>query len=53
LTDLLTDFFLGPPALRPAAPFFALPTAAVPEASMANLLGFGEEFADWGLQSVL
>jgi hypothetical protein len=36
--DLLTDFYLGPPALCPAAPFFALPTATVLEASMVGYL---------------
>uniref|UniRef100_A0A804Q4V5 Uncharacterized protein n=1 Tax=Zea mays TaxID=4577 RepID=A0A804Q4V5_MAIZE len=35
LTDLVTDFFLGPPALRPAAPFFAFPPAPAALASMA------------------
>jgi hypothetical protein len=43
-TDRVTDFFLGPPVLRPAAPFFTLPVA--PLASMAAdspLESFGEE----------
>ena len=36
LTDRVTDFFLGPPALRPAAPFFAFAPAPVAEASMSG-----------------
>ena len=36
LTDRVTDFFLGPPALRPAAPFLPFAPAPVPETSIAD-----------------
>ena len=41
-TDRDTDFFLGPPALRPAAPFFTFPVA--PLASMVAAAALRESF---------